>query len=115
MASSDGWYLIGPLIAVALVGLLAAFMRWSFDRDADPLRELYAEGLGIFGERDDYGLLFPAALTEDLDVAQDVRGMLAGAGIRATQVVRPDGRIVVLVFAEEVEEARRLVGGSPAV
>jgi hypothetical protein len=115
MASSDGWYLVGPLIAVALVGMLAAFMRWSFERDADPLRELYADGLSIFGEYDDYGLLFPAALTDDLALADDVRRLLAGAGIRATHTVRADGRVVVLVFVEEVEEARRLVGGSAAL
>jgi hypothetical protein len=38
--------------------------------------------------------------------------MLAGAGIRSTCAARSDGRVIVLVFAEEVDEARRLVGGS---
>jgi hypothetical protein len=110
MPASDGWYLAGPLIAVAMVGTLAGAMRWSVERES--LREL--DGLAIF-DREDYGLLSPAALADDADLADDVRAMLAAAGIRSTCAPRRDGRVAVLVFAEEVEEARRLVGGSPAV
>jgi hypothetical protein len=113
MPPSDGWYLAGPLIAVAMVGTLAGFMRWTVER-SDPLRDLYADGLAIF-DRDDYGLLSAAAVTDDLELADDVRTMLADAGIRSTCATRRDGRVTVLVFAEEVDEARRLVGGSPAV
>lgn len=113
MPSSDGWYLAGPILAVALVGMLAAFMRWSVERADNPPRDLYADGLTIFGEREDYGLLSPAALADDVELADDVKHMLAGAGIRATHALRADGRVTVLVFAEEVDEARRLVGGSP--
>jgi hypothetical protein len=115
MPPSDGWYLAGPVIAVGLVGMLAGMLRWSLEQDSDPLRELYADGLTIFAENEDYGLLSPAALTDDLDLAHDVRRMLADAGIRATYALRRDGRVTVLVFAEEVEEARRLVGGSAAL
>jgi hypothetical protein len=114
MPPSDGWYLAGPLIAVALVGTLAGAMRWTVDRGTEPLRELYADGLAIF-DRDDYGLLSAAAVTDDLELADDVRAMLADAGIRSTCATRRDGRVTVLVFAEEVDEARRLVGGSPAL
>jgi hypothetical protein len=110
MPASDGWYLAGPLIAVAMVGTLAGAMRWTVERDS--LREL--DGLAIF-DREDYGLLSPAALAEDVDLAEDVRRMLTDAGIRSTSAQRRDGRVAVLVFAEEVEEARRLVGGSPAL
>ncbi len=117
MASGNGWYLIGPLVAVGLVGLLGAVfwrmgLHWTFAREdgGDPC----ADGLAIFGEPDDYGLLFPAAVTDDPDVADEIRRLLGDAGIRATQAVDPDGRTAVLVFAEELEEARRLVGGSPA-
>ena len=61
MPPSDGWYLLGPFIAVALVGFLGAIfwrmgLQWTQARDEDPLRELYA-GLAIFGEAEDYGLL----------------------------------------------------------
>ena len=69
MPPSDGWYLLGPFIAVALVTLLGAVLwrmgpSWTRARD-DPLRELY-EGLAIFREAEDYGLLCPAAATDGL-------------------------------------------------
>jgi len=111
MATSDGWYLIGPLIAVALVILLwVLFWRLGLDwveRADDPLREIY--GLAIFTEPDDYGLLRPAAVTDEPDDAEEMRLMLADAGIRSTKAVRSDGQVAVLVFAEELEAARRLV------
>jgi hypothetical protein len=117
MATSDGWYLIGPLIAIALVAVLGVIfwrlgLQW-LERADDPLRELY--GLAIVTEPDDYGLLCPVALCDEPDTAEEVRRLLAAAGIRATQAVRLDGRVAVLVFGEEVEEARRLVGDSPAL
>ena len=129
MATGNGWYLIGPLIAVGLVGLLGAVfwrmgLRWTLARENRENRESdendengdrYAGGLAIFGEPEDYGLLCPAAVTDDAAVADEIRRLLGAAGIRATQVVQNDGRVAVLVFAEEVEEARRLVGGSPAL
>ena len=112
-----GWYLIGPLLSVALVGFLgAAFWRVGLQwiEGGDPLRDPYADGLEIFGEPDDdFGLLFPAAVTDDAEVADEIRQVLIEAGIRATLAVDRDGRVAVLVFADEVEQARRLVGDSP--
>ncbi|GAA4956238.1 hypothetical protein [Actinoplanes utahensis] len=109
MATSDGWYLIGPLIAVGLVGFLGAvFWRMGLQPTA-PDRDLASDGLGIFGERDDYGLLWPAAVTDGPEVADEIRRLLSEAGIRATTATRRDGRVSVLVFCEQVEEARRLV------
>ena len=120
MASGNGWYLVGPLIAVGLVGLLGAIfwrmgLQWTFARERETLRDLYAEGLAIFGEPDDYGLLWPAAVTDDGEVADEIRRLLGDAGIRTTHTYDLQGRTVVLVFADEVEEARRLVGDSPAL
>jgi hypothetical protein len=116
MASGNGWYLFAPLLAVGLVGSLGAVfwrigLQWTLAREEG---DRYADGLAIFGEPDDYGLLCPAAVTDYPDVADEIRRLLGDAGIRATQAVGDDGRTVVLVFGEEVEEARRLVGGSPA-
>ncbi|HET9518099.1 MAG TPA: hypothetical protein VFO77_10265 [Actinoplanes sp.] len=111
MPPTDGWYLAGPLLAVTIVGALAGFMRWSVDNA--PIRELYPDGLAIFGDPDDYGLLVAAALADDRELADDVRAMLTDAGIRSTLAQRPDGRYAVLVFTEDVEQARRLVGNSP--
>ena len=113
MPSGHGWYLVGPLVAVGLAGLLGAVL-WRMGPHGAFAREDAADGLAIFGDPD-YGLLCPVAITDDPDVADDIRRLLGDAGIRATQTVDGDGRMAVLVFAEEVEEARRLVGGSPAL
>jgi hypothetical protein len=118
MASGIGWYLIGPMIAIALVGLLGAVF-WRMGLHGTLVREdggdRCADGLGIFGEPDDYGLLCPVAVTDDPYVAEDIRRLLGDAGIRATRAVDRDGRMAVLVFTEEAEVARRLVGGSAAL
>jgi hypothetical protein len=115
MPPSDGWYLLGPFIAVALVGFLGAiFWRLGLQWTRFGEESLH-EGLAIFGEAEDYGLLCPAAATDDPDIAEEIRTLLAAAGIRSTSATRPDGRLLVLVFPEEVDEARRLVGGSPAL
>ncbi|MEU4619080.1 hypothetical protein AB0G04_03740 [Actinoplanes sp. NPDC023801] len=107
MATSDGWYLIGPLIAVGLVGFLGAvFWRMGLQPTG---AETAPDGLAIFGDPDDYGLLWPAAVTDAPEVADEIRRLLSEAGIRATKAIRRDGRVSVLVFSEEVEEARRLV------
>jgi hypothetical protein len=114
----DGWYLIGPLIAVMLAGFLAAAfwrigLQW-VDQGGDAPRDRYADGLEIFGEPDDdFGLLCPAAVTDDAEVADEIRQVLIEAGIRATLAVDRDDRVAVLVFADQVEAARRLVGDSP--
>ncbi|HEX8344583.1 MAG TPA: hypothetical protein VF657_07525 [Actinoplanes sp.] len=120
MASDGGWYLIGPPLAVALLALAAARLSWTGERDGPDMScDGYADGLAIFGDRfgdgDDYGLLTPAALTDDGELAEAVRGLLAGNGIRSTYAVRPDGRFTVLVFPEHADEALRLVGGFPAL
>jgi len=118
MASGIGWYLVGPLVAVGLVGLLGVVfwrmgLQWTLVREEGGDR--CADGLAIFGEPDDFGLLCPVAITDDPEVADDIRRLLGDAGIRATHAVDHDGRLAVLVFAEEFEVARRLVGGSAAL
>jgi hypothetical protein len=86
---ANGWYLVGPLIAVGLVGFLGVLfwrmgLQWTLN------------------ETDDYGLLRPAAVTDDAESAGEIRQLLAAAGIRATLV-----GTTVLVFDEDLEEARR--------
>jgi hypothetical protein len=100
MPPGNGWYLIGPLIAVGLVGLLGAVfwrmgLQWTVAREPAPA--------------EDFGLLGPAAVAETPEIAEDIRRLLGDAGIRATQTVADDGRTTVLVFAEQLEEARQMV------
>lgn len=112
MPSSDGWYLAGPLVAFALLGLAALGLHRDHRRGLLPQREPYGAGLSLFREPEDFGLLSPAAIADDGELADHVRCLLSAAGIRSTVAFRPDGRICVLVFAEDVERARRLAGGS---
>jgi hypothetical protein len=59
--------------------------------------------------REDFGLLQPALIAEDLASAGAARARLAEAGIRATVSTGLDGRTRVLVFSEELDRARRVV------
>jgi hypothetical protein len=101
MAISDGWYLAGPVIAFAVVGVLAMVLRWALGRDA-----VRHEPSPIL---DDYGLLRVAALADRLDTATGVRSALAQAGIRSTVAVGMDGLIKVLVFPDDAARARQIL------
>lgn len=100
MALADSWYLVGPLIAFAVVGVMAAVLRRALGRDqlrpAPPLA-------------DDFGLLRVAALVDRLEVAQAVRGTLRRAGIRSTLSTGLDGLIKILVFPDDAGRARRVL------
>jgi hypothetical protein len=112
-------YLVGPLVAFAVVGVLALILWWTFGRDGDPLvgvpvaaiREPGQQDGAPADEHEDYGLLRPALVADDLTSAGRVRAQLAEAGIRATLSTGLDGRTRVLVFGEELDRARRVVGG----
>jgi hypothetical protein len=111
MATGNGWYLIGPLIAVGLVAFLGAVfwrmgLQWTITRE--PPDAPFYDFLDA-GEHD-YGLLGPAAVADTPEIADEIRQLLGDAGIRATWAIGPDGRTAVLVFADQLEEARRVVG-----
>jgi hypothetical protein len=61
---------------------------------------------------DDFGLLAPVAVTDDADEAARLKARLADAHIRATTTQGTDGRYRVLVFAAELDRARRVGGGT---
>jgi hypothetical protein len=97
--------LLGPLIAFAVIGLLAVLLRWIFGRGSSvphPVR--------LPARSEDYGLLCTVAITADEQAAIAVAVRLAGAGIRATLATGSDGGVRVLVFEDQIEAARRLVG-----
>lgn len=96
-------YVVGPLIAFAVVAALAAILRWTFDSD------LADKQARIFGDPDDYGLLAVAAMVDNEADARHMQDLLRTAGIRSTTSRDQDGRIRVLVFDSEADAARRLV------
>ncbi len=103
-------FAVGPLIAVALIGVLALVCRWVFstsDRDARAERRR-ARALA----RGDYGLLVPVATVRTDDDALLLRDVLAGSGIRGTVADGAEpGERVVLVFRTDEDRARQLVSG----
>ena len=125
------------LIAFAMVGLLGLILRFTFGRDmpnaGDELTVRQDDGTLDLGDDaytvvsedpvpagpaavsdvsdDDFGLLAPVAVTDDPEEAARLKARLAEARIRATTTQGRDGRYRVLVFASELDRARR-VGGT---
>lgn len=60
------------------------------------------------GAAEDYGLLRSVSLIGDLAIAREVRDRLRDNGVRATLATGDDGMVRVLVFADELDRARRL-------
>ena len=84
-------FAIGPVVAIAVVCLLAVLSKWIFGsgRRHPARRTLVPPGVQI-----DTGLLRPIAELPDRGAAAAVRG---------------DGRVQVLVFPSDEDRARRLV------
>jgi hypothetical protein len=57
----------------------------------------------------DYGLLRTVSMVGDLAFAREVRDRLRHNGVRATLATGPDGMVRILVFADELDRARRLI------
>jgi hypothetical protein len=95
-------YLCVAVLAYGAVGLLGVTLR---------VAVLHAGGPPIGGspQVEDYGLLRPIADVPTLDLGHCVGALLRGSGVRSTVVTGRDGRIRVLVFADEYDRAQRLV------
>ncbi|MEV0273956.1 MAG: hypothetical protein HOV71_02270 [Hamadaea sp.] len=106
MLALDGPYVIGPVVALMVTGLLALLLHRALRRQ----EAAAAARPSISSRPDDYGLLVPVASCRDRVDADLVREHLATAGIRSTLTTGVDGRIRVLVFADALDRARRLVG-----
>lgn len=103
-------FLLGPIVAVAALGILVLLCRWVFsvdhreDRTARRLERLASAG--------DYGLLVPVARVRTAEDARMLRSVLADAGVRAS-VSDEGGAHAVLVFRTDASRARALVGSTP--
>jgi hypothetical protein len=97
---------LGPIVALVVVGLLTLVLRWAFGGSRMP-------GPAPDGRTGDFGLLRPVAEVRTADDANALRAVLSDAEIRSTIVAAEHGRVQVLVFAPDLERARRLVGPAP--
>jgi hypothetical protein len=109
---THGWSVFSPFIALALIGALAMVLRWTFRQESEEPQGLFdsPDGDATLVTTEDYGLLGVAAVVETPDAAEQIRAVLADAGIRATVAAADDGRVRVLVFETDVPRARRVVG-----
>jgi hypothetical protein len=98
----DGQLIAETLLAFAMIAMLGLVLRWTFSHSRDAESALWSHG-----RSDDFGLLAAVATVDTLDEAQQLRSTLARAGVKATTVAR-DGRHQVLVFASDLDRARRL-------
>lgn len=88
-------YLAGPVIALAVLALLAVILRWAFAHGgsvvARPARR---------GDPGDYGMLVPVSAPADSAQADRVVAFLAARGIRAVSVPTTDG-LRTMVFRND--------------
>lgn len=104
MVGSGTWsYVIGPLVAFGMVGLLALVLRWAFSRGHSVVA-----GRPSRGRADEYGLLVAVAEPATFVEAEMVRRTLVDAGITATLAPTTEGPRV-LVFPRDERAARALL------
>lgn len=97
-------FLVGPLLALLLAGVLAGLLRWTYGT--------HHQHVAPPAESDDHdlGLLREVAVVPSTQAADVLRRLLAADGIRTT--VRPTADAVgrrVLVFAEDERTARMVL------
>ena len=106
MASWGSWsFVYGPMIALAVVGVFALLLRWTFSRGHS-----LVERRPRTGDPGDYGLLVTVAAPASFAEAELIRARLVGLGIRATLAPTTQGPRV-LVFPDEARTARALLRG----
>jgi hypothetical protein len=95
------------LLALIVVGLLALVTRWIFRPSrphVHPTRPVDA------AEAIDLGLLTVVVSGLTRNEALERRAVLGNAGIRSSMSARRDGRMDVLVFRADADQARILLG-----
>jgi hypothetical protein len=100
-------FLLGPLIALGLIGLLALVLRWSMRPGsliANPAKP---------GTPDSYGVFVAVSSPPDEATAQRQRRRLEAAGIRSTVAVTIDGPRV-FVFPDHLDQARKVLSAPNA-
>ncbi len=96
-------FLVGPLIAFGVVGLLALLLRWAFATGGSVVARRPRSG----GE-DEYGLLVPVASPSTYIEGEILRRTLEDSGIRANLAETLDGPRL-MVFPHDLERARAVV------
>lgn len=99
--------ILAPVLALAVVGVLALLLRWAFAHGGS-----LVERAPRRGAEDEYGVLVAVAAPPTAAEAEALRRRLLAAGLRATLAPTTQGPRV-LVFPEDAEAARALLGQTP--
>jgi hypothetical protein len=92
------------LLLAVVFGLFALVLRWAFGNDRRAVPD-YAGG--------DYGLLREVAVVPSADAARVLAARLRAAGIKVTVAHATNGAHRVLVFPDDVPNAKLLLRGAP--
>ncbi len=93
-------YAFGPVVALAVVGLMMVLLRWTFRRGGSVVTPK--------GRADQYGMLVPVAEPRDYIRGEMLRRQLTEQGIRANLATTLDGPRI-LVFPQDEERARQVL------
>ncbi|RZS87095.1 hypothetical protein EV189_2517 [Motilibacter rhizosphaerae] len=99
-------FLFGPVLALAVVGILALLLRWAFGHGGSLVAKQ-----GKRGTPEEYGLLVAVSAPGTFVEAEVQRRTLEDAGLRATVAPTTDGPRV-MVFATDERTARRILAGA---
>ena len=97
-------YAFGPLVALAVLGLLVGLLRWTFRRGGSLVTPV--------GRAGEYGLLVVVAAPTDRVHGEHLRRRLEEGGIRANLAATLDGPMI-LVFPRDAERAKALLAEAP--
>lgn len=97
-------YLVAPLVALGVVGVLAVALRWAFARGRSVVAPKPRAGAA-----DDYGMLVVVSAPATFVEAEVRRAQLVDAGVRATLAPTTDGPRV-LVFPRDLDRAKDVLG-----
>lgn len=95
-------FLVAPLLALVVVGLLALVLRWTYGNSGGQRTPPKPGSAG------DHGLLMPMMTLRDPERASRLVATLQAEGIRAS-LSGPPGRQLLLVWPTEVQRAAALL------
>jgi hypothetical protein len=96
-------YLLGPLVALGVIGVLVLILRWTFSSGGSVVERRPKRGLST-----SYGMLVAVAAPHTYMEAEMSRRRLQDAGLRATVAQTDDGPRV-MVFPDDETTARQLL------
>lgn len=103
VTGSSASFLVGPLIAFGVVGILVLLLRWTFRSGVSVVAKRPKPGTD-----DEYGLLVPIASPGTYVEGEIMRRTLEDAGVRATLTQTLSGPRL-MVFPDDEAKARALI------